>query len=184
MPKLIFYRLIVLVLSTNIAIGPVYANALKNCIAQVAEMDVGAKRAFHSGMHDLIILEAPQFEELAGIYRDFQMALVDKRLRQLQYLLFTNPQQLSVDKTVSKLTNYDWNELDTARMAKVAPEYKALTERIAVLEARNNAHPDWPKLRHFVATILSTNEDFEALTTKLKNGHAAANAQLKSCRGG
>lgn len=184
MPKQIIFRLIILVLSTNISASSANANELKTCVAQVAQMDVGAKRAFHTGMHDLIVREAPQFEELAGIYRDYQMALVDKRLRQLQYLLFTNPQQLSVDGNVSKLTNYDWNELDTARMAKVAPEYKALTERIAVLEERNNAHPDWPKLRQFVATALSANKDFEALTTKLSNGHAAANIQLKSCQGG
>jgi len=164
--------------------GASHANELKTCIAQVAQMDAGNKRAFHTGMRDLIVREAPQFEELAGVYQDHQMALVDQRLRQLQYLLFTNPQQLSVDETVSKLTNYDWNELDTARMAKVAPEYKALTERIAGLEARNNAHPDWPKLRAFVAKDLSANKEFEALKTKLWNGRDAANAHLKSCRGG
>ncbi|NNE21719.1 MAG: hypothetical protein HKN11_03840 [Rhizobiales bacterium] len=164
--------------------GVARANALKTCIAQVAEVDASNKRVFHSRMRDLIVREAPQFEELAGMYRDHQLALVDKRLRQLQYLLFTNPQQLSADETVSKLTNYDWNELDTARMAKVAPEYKALTERIAGLEARNNAHPDWPKLREFVAKDLSANTEFEALKAKLWTGRDAASAQLKSCRGG
>lgn len=183
MPKLILCGLVVLVLASNFANSPTHANALKTCIAQVAEMDVGAKRAFHAGMYDLIVREAPQFEELAGIYRDYQMALVDKRLRQLQYLLFTNPQQLSADETVSKLTNYDWNELDTARMAKIAPEYKALTERIAALEASNNAHPDWTKLREFVAKGLSANKEFEALRSKLWKGRDAATDQLKSCRG-
>ena len=164
--------------------GTAQANDLKTCIAQAAELDVGNKTAFHNGMRDLIVREAPQFDELAGIYREMQIALAEKRHRQLQYLLFTDPERLVIGETISKLTNYDWDEKDTAIMARVAPDYKALVARIDEIEARNQGHADWPALRAFVAEALSEHAQYKTLMTRLWKGRDAASAHLKSCQGG
>ena len=160
-----------------------HANNLRNCIGQIVGVDVGNKNTFQAGLRDLIIREAPQYGELATLNWELQAGLVEKRQRELQYLLFTDPERLDVKRTVSKLTNYDWNELDTIRMARVAPEYKALTERLDGLQLRNNNHSDWPELRTYITTTLVENADYSSLLQQLQKGQDLADRWFKDCRG-
>ena len=160
-----------------------HASNLKNCIAQVVEVDVGNSKSYETALRDLIVREAPQYDELAGINWELQSGLVEKRQREIQYLLFTDPERLDVKHTVFKLINFDWNELDTFRMARVAPEYKALTARLEDLQLRNNNHSDWQALRTFVTTTLVGNADYKSLLIKLQKGQKFADTLFKDCKG-
>jgi len=153
-----------------------------DCLAAVASADLAAKRAYQTGLSDLVLREAPRFAELAGLSRELQLALAEARHRELRYLLRHAPARLKTDDGLAAFTNFDWSAEDGAHLRAEDAAFQTLQERIDALSARSDGHADWPALRALFRDELGRSEAFTALTADFAAARTRAEARLADCR--
>jgi hypothetical protein len=151
------------------------------CIREAAASDLAAKTAFQTGFFDLIAAGRPEFEALASLNRDLQLALAQSRQRRFDYLLLYRREAIRTDSTLSAFRNFDWTERDEAAFRRENEDYRALADRIAELRGRNDDHPDWPELRVFFKEEMTNSPAYRDLLAALQENDKTVAALLESC---
>ncbi len=152
-------------------------SAFAPCVRELAERDLAGKMAFQQGLRDLIAARKPEFEELAELQMQLQIAYARARTARLGFLAARDPQRIDTS-SLTKFRNFDWSAADDAAMAAQDPGAGELVARIAVLRGENDGHCDWPKLR----AELMPGPAFRALMADFANTDDALRESLKDCR--
>lgn len=153
----------------------------KTCADVVSLHYFEAQTEYQDGLYDLIAADAPQFDGLAKLSRDQQLARRLRQRRQMVFLLEQHPARLVTTKGFVRFVNFDWSDDDNAQWLKHDSEAAALEEKIAALDARSNGHPQWPDLRAYYRERLFDNPQYKALTKKLDAAVKDVTATLASC---
>lgn len=151
------------------------------CIERAIDLDLQAKVSFQRSLHDLIVAERPEFSELAGISRDFQVALFRNRAAKLAYLLRHDADRLRTDSGVSAFGNFEWSDPDEASFLAETPNHAAMAVEIERLRRANDGHPDWDGLRTFVQSDLAMSPAFRALANNLRADLVSTEETLDGC---
>ena len=156
-------------------------SAFASCVREVGERDLADKTAFQQGLRDLIAITKPEFEELAELQMQLQIAYARARAARLGYLATRDPERVDT-ASLTKFRNFDWSAADDAAMAAQDPGAGELAARIAVLRGENDGHRDWPKLREFMRAELMPDRAFRALMEDFAKTDDALRESLKDCR--
>ncbi len=156
-------------------------SAFAACVRELAERDLADKTAFQQGLRDLIATTKPEFEELAELQMQLQIAYARAGAARLGFLAAQDPQRIDTS-SLNKFRNFDWSEADDAAIAAQDPGAGEFAARIAVLREENDGHRDWPGLREFMRAELMPGPAFRALLADFAKTDDALRESLKDCR--
>lgn len=154
------------------------------CLVEIAEADLAAKSRYQKGLRDLIVAQRPEFATLADINRDVQLLFAEMRFARLRYLLATAPERIDGASGLSGFRNFDWRDEDLPELLAARPSYAAQIERLEMLKAQNNGHPDWPAMREFVREEFSKEGPFKELTDRFLEHNTTLEEALSECKSG
>jgi len=124
---------------------------------------VAAKVKLQADLADLITRMEPAFEPIATAERDFQLALIQQRTAQFNFLLDHDPNQILLTNGLSKFANFDWTADNGKALERADPDYAAFTQRIVALKQKNGNQSDWLKFRAWFRDTLSKNKEYETI---------------------
>ena len=174
----------IFVISTAIqfAVGSTaHGDALADCVRETASANLAAKNEFQRGLRNLIVQQQPEFETLATISQNLQLRLAEARLAKYDYLLKHARERINIKEGLSRFSNFDWSDEDTDKLKEESHSYRALEAQIAVLQTKNNSHPDWPKLRAYFRSSLNSSVEFKDLMTRFQVQQNDVEATLTNC---
>jgi len=145
------------------ALSPSSAAGFAECVRDATARDFDAKKEYQTALRDLIVRHRPEFESLASLNMELQIAYAQMRKAKFRYLLKHIPARIRTDGGLSKFTNFDWSKEDSERFAGEDAGYRQLEQRKAKLAKANNGHPDWPKLREFFHGELGKRPEYAAM---------------------
>lgn len=157
--------------------------AFAACVQELAKSDLAGKTTFQERVRDLIAVRKPEYQELADLHMEFQVALAQARAAQLGFLVKHDPGRIETE-SLAKFRNFDWSAADDAALAAQNPETGELAARIADLRRKNDGHRDWPKLREFMRAELFPAPAFRALMADITKNDRAVRKGLRDCRRG
>lgn len=161
---------------------PARAQDFTTCAAAVSHDYLAAKQQYQTRLRDLIAGKKPEFTPLADLNMQLQTALAEAHHLKLLHLLKSDPARIIAGKGLSQFANFDWTPGDAANLVASDTKFSALTTRIAHLEARNNGHQQWPALRTYVRSDLSSDPDFRQITSQLTDATANLAKRLQTCQ--
>ena len=164
--------------------GPAWAGAFADCVRDAAGRDLAAKTDFQRGMRDLIVQQRPAFKPLADVNMALQITYAEARRAKFDYLLKHDAGRIETTKGLTRFGNFAWSDADTKKFIEESGSYRALEKRLATLKERNNAHPDWPKMRKYFRTALGQSPDFRALMARFQSLQRDVTAVISKCRQG
>ena len=156
-------------------------SAFAACVRELAQRDLAGYTAFQERLRDLAVAGKPEFEELAELQMQLQIAYARARTARLGFLAAHDPQRVDT-ASLSKFRNFDWSAADDAAMAAQDPGAGEFAARIAVLRGKNDGHRDWPELREFMRAELMPDPAFGALMADFAKTDDALREGLKDCR--
>ena len=157
------------------------AASFADCVRDVATKDLAAKTEFQRDLRDLVVRDRPEFDALATLNMELQIRLAEARRAMIDHLLARDPDRIDTTRGLGRFSNFAWSDEDSERFAAQDASYRELRGRIATLEERNNAHPDWPDLRAYYRAELGQSADFAALVTRLQSRQSEAESLLEGC---
>ena len=125
-----------------------------------------------------MIGKRPDFEAVATAQRDLQVAYLDRRTSQFEYLLADDPSRIVLTKGLSRFTNYTWSDEDTQTLRVADPGYAALEAKVAALRKRNDDQRDWPSFREYFRNTLVKSQEYQALLSEFMEKQKAVEALL------
>jgi hypothetical protein len=144
---------------------------------------LAGKTAFQEGVREIIAARKPEFEGLADLHSEFQIALTRARAARLAFLVEHDPGPIDTE-SLAKFRNFEWSAADDAAFAARHPEGGELAAGIADLRRKNDGHRDWPKLREFMRAELFPSPAFRALMADITKNDRALRKGLRDCRRG
>lgn len=159
-----------------------WAGAFSDCVEDVVARDLDATVAFQRGLRDLALRDKPEFEALASLNMELQIALFEARALETAYLARRDPARIKTAEGLSAFRNFDWTEQDAAALARESSDYRARRENVARLRASSDGHPDWPALRDHFGKQVRPDPAFEALMARLTESTGALGARARACR--
>lgn len=156
-------------------------DGLADCVREAASANLAAKNEFQRGLRNLIVQQQPEFETLATISQNLQLRLAEARLAKYDYLLKHARERINTKDGLSRFSNFDWSDEDTEKFKEESDSYRALESQIAVLQTRNNGHPDWPKLRVYFRSNLNSSVEFKNLMTRFQVRQNDVEVTLTNC---
>ena len=151
-------------------------------MAEVAARDLDATVAFQRGLRDLVLRDKPEFEALASLNMELQIALFEARALETAYLARRDPARIKTAEGLSAFRNFEWSAQDEAALARESAQYLDLAERIAGLREGNDGHPDWPALRDHFGKQVRPDPAFKALMARPSESGAGFGQALQACR--
>ena len=106
-----------------------------------------AQRYWQQELAEFLTRHQPDLKDLIALNRDLQLAMIEKRSLEFQYLLKAHPERIVTDHDMSRFANFDWDDHDAEALREVNPEFAHVEERIKDLREHNDGHPQWPALR-------------------------------------
>lgn len=106
-----------------------------------------AQRHWQQELAEFLTRHQPELKDLIALNRDVQLAMIEKRSLEFQYLLKVDPERIVTDQGMSRFTNFDWDNQDAQELRQVNPAFAQVEERIKDLRQRSDSHPQWPVLR-------------------------------------
>ncbi len=159
-----------------------WAGAFSDCVEDVVARDLAATVAFQRGLRDLALRDKPEFEALASLNMELQIAMFEARALETAYLARRDPARIKTAEGLSAFRNYDWTEQDGAALARESSDYRAHRENVALLRASSDGHPDWPALRDHFGKQVRPDPAFKALMARLTESTGALGARVRFCR--
>ena len=89
------------------ALAPSSAAGFAECVGDAAAGDFDAKKEYQTTLRDLIVRHRPEFESLASLNMELQIALAEAGKARFRYLLKHSPRRIRTDGGLSKFTNFD-----------------------------------------------------------------------------
>ena len=154
------------------------------CAAELAEQDLENKLAYQRSLRDLVVAEAPQYEALADISRDLQVAFAKGRKRRLMDLTERDPARLQGSDDIMAFRNFNWSDEEETALRKADPDYDRLQVEAELLRTKNDGHEDWPALRDVFQNKIAKSPDFAALMGKFQSDQREMEQAFRNCRDG
>ncbi len=158
-------------------------DAFAACVAEVTARDLVATVAYQRALRDLVLRDKPEFEALANLNMELQIAMFETRALKTAYLARRDPARIKTAEGLSAFRNFEWPAQDEAALARESADYRDLVERIERLREGNDGHPDWPALRDHFGKQVRPDPAFKALMARLSAGDAGLGQALQACRG-
>ena len=170
-------------LAAFVACGPNTDGDVRRCLAAVYTGYADAQRTWQRSLRDAVVSARVEFNDLAELSADLQLALIDRGEARFRYLVDQARDRLQLDGGLSEFVNVGlgWSDEDNVALMANDPDYRALEERINRLRADNDARPDWPTLRTYFRTELSASEPYTDALERLTSSTAEWEDLLDSC---
>ena len=154
-----------IILAVFFAISPLSASAdsFHDIAIQARAKYAAAQESWQRGLAELVTRTDTNFQEIATIQRDLQLAYIEQSTARFRYLLKHDSQRIILTNGVSKFANFEWSDKDTKALTDSDPKYVQLQKRILELETKNDKEPDWPKIRVWFRDTLSKSGDYKTL---------------------
>ena len=127
-----------------------------------------AQERWQRDLAELVKRANPNFEEIAFIQRDLQLAYVEQGNVRFRYLLDHDFHRIILINGVSQFSNFGWTDADSKALSVSAPTYVQLQKRIEVLKKKNDEESDWPKFREWFRDELSKSGDYKTLLSNFQ----------------
>ncbi len=114
-----------------------------------------AQREWQIGLAELAVEQRPEFEAIAKVQRDLQVAYLERGTSKFEYLMAEDPSRIVITEGLSQFINYDWSDEDTQTLREADPGYAALDVKVAALRKSNDDQRDWGSFRN---TLLKSKE--------------------------
>jgi hypothetical protein len=161
---------------------PVRAGTVPECAESAYAQAASASQEWQHGLRDLIAKGRPDLTTLATLEMERQLALIDRRQAQFQYLLRTDVRRIRTSEGLASFRNFDWSETDARVLRQQSPNYVAIERKVVELERQGEARRDWPALRDYMRTSLSPSPQFQDLLKGLRGRELGIERLLKSCQ--
>ncbi len=137
-------------------------------------------------LQDLIVSSRPDYEELVSLSADLQLAMIERSQARFVYLLTQQSDQISSTGDLSQLVKVGlrWTPADEQALLAVDLKYEALSARVDSLRTLNDGHPDWPDLRAYFASELSTRADYTEVLERFQKRQVELEEELTRCAAG
>jgi hypothetical protein len=161
---------------------PVRAGAVQECAERAYAQAVSASQEWQHGLRDVLVKVRPDLATLATLEMEHQLALIDRRHAQFQYLLRTNVGRVDTREGLGTFRNFDWAEADARILRQQSSSYVAIERKVVELERQTQAQRDWPAMRDYVRTSLSASPQFQDSLKRLQERERRIEQLLTSCR--
>lgn len=162
----------------------VAAAGFEECAARAATANQETFTRFQRRLRDLIADSKPEFEPLATLSMELQIAYAELRNAKIGYLLRHDPARVITGQGMGKFANFDWVADDDTAFADESPGNRRLADRVATLSARNNADPHWPQMRKFFRDTLAKDEKYKTLISDFMAENQVIEKLIAGCRPG
>lgn len=125
-----------------------------------------SQKDWQNNLTNLIIRNNSEIKDIANLYRDDQILLIDKNLLGVTLLLDKSPNMLNESKAVSR-----WLDLDNTKedkLAKQSSTYRKLLNKKNAIKIRN-PHPDGDKLRRVMRNNIITSQEYNNLLSDFRS---------------
>jgi hypothetical protein len=161
---------------------PACAETFQECAARAYAQAASASRDWQHDFRDLIVKMRPDLATIATLEMEHQLALINRRQAQFQYLIQTDGRRVRTHEGLSAFRNFDWTEGDARVLRQQNPDYVAMERTVVDLERQGRARRDWPALGDYVRTSLSASPQFQALLKRFRDRERGIEQLLKSCQ--
>ena len=145
---------------------PAGAETFPDCAERAYAEAASASQEWQRGLRDLIVKMRPDLATLATLEMERQLALIDRRQAQFEYLIRTDVRRVRTSEGLASFRNFDWSEADALVLRQQSPSYAAIERKVGELERQGEARRDWPALRDYVRTSLSSSPQFQDLAQR------------------
>ena len=149
--------------SALLSLTPAGADDLTEAARTVRATYTASQIEWQRGLAELVIRMRPDFEDVATLQRDLQLAYVELGTARFESLLEEDPSRIVLTGGLSAFANFRWSEEDTEILMADDASYAALEKKVAALRKRNDDHPSWPSFREYFRNSLSKTREYQAL---------------------
>jgi hypothetical protein len=158
------------------------ADRVRECTERAYAQDVAAKQDWHRGVRELVAQARPDLATVATLQMEQQLALVNRRQAEFNYLIGANPKRIRTGEGLATFRNFDWTESDALVLRRQSQSYATLANRIADLESQTKSRSDWPALQEYSRTILAGSPQFQRLLETLQVRESGIERLLRTCQ--
>ena len=137
-----------------------------------------AQSSWQTGLAELISSKNQSFTDLAIIQRNLQLSMISLRNERFRYLLQKDPKRLTLDKGISKLTNFEWSDKDSKALSAQDPSYAELEALTEELKEINKIQQKWPELRTFFKEEITGTPEYKKLLDEFLSAQKIADEML------
>lgn len=144
----------------------------ENCLLSKYKRYAAVQKIWQKDLTKLIILNNTELKEVADLYLNDQLLLIQKSEMAVSMLLDLSTKKLKLDKTVNR-----WLQLegfDDHELAKQSAAYKQIIEKIKANKKRK-PHKNGAKLREIMRTKIVPSNDFKVLYSNYSDKVRAIN---------
>lgn len=161
---------------------PARAGTFPECAERAYAQAASASREWQHGLRDFLVKLRPDLATLATLEMEHQLALIDRRQAQFQYLLRTDVRRVHTREGLASFRNFDWTEADARVLRQQSSNYVAIERKVVELERQGQARRDWPALHDYVRTSLSASPQFQDLLKRLQERERGIEQLLNGCQ--
>jgi hypothetical protein len=121
---------------------------------------LAAQTRWQDNLAALLIVDKPEFKELAIAQRDHQHALIALKRARFIYLVNHDPQRLDIGE-LGRFTNFTWSEADTAAAGQADSGYRHLEQEVSRTRAIEDRQPQREAFRHYFQAEFAQSENFQ-----------------------
>ena len=114
-----------------LVISPASAAEFAETARKARAAYAAAQLEWQRGLAQLVIEKRPDFEAVATTQRDLQVAYLELRSTQFEYLLANDPSRILLTEGLSRFTNLALSDEDTRTFREADPGYAALEVKVA-----------------------------------------------------
>ena len=162
--------------------APARGGTFPECAERAYAQAVSASQEWQHGLRDVLVKVRPDLATLATLEMERQLALIDRRQAEFQYLLGTDVRRVHTGEGLAAFRNFDWTEADARVLRQQSSSYVAIERKVAELERQGQGRGDWPALRDFVRTSLTASPQFQDLLKRLQKRERGIEELLKVCQ--
>ena len=157
------------------------ADTFPGCVTRVYAEDMKAKHVWHHSLRDLITQARPDLATLATLDMDQQLALMDRRQAQFNYLVQVDPKRIHTREGLSSFRNFDWAQTDALILRQRSLSYVVIERRVADLARLTQGHPNRPALQDYFQSVLSVSPQFQGMVQRLGERESDVEGLLQGC---
>jgi len=137
-----------------------------------------AERQYQEESADFLAARQTDLKELIFLNRNLQLALIERRSLEFQYLLVEHPERIVTNRRISRFANYDWTDEDAQALRRTNPAYVAAIDHLKDLKERSDRDSRWPALRA-ASQALAKEPDYQDIDHRFKQRTETAGRLLK-----
>ena len=144
----------------------------ESCLLSKYERYAAAQKSWQKDLTELIILNNTELKEVADLYLNDQLLLIQKSVMAVAMLLDLSPEKLKSDQKVNRWLQLEGS--DDNELAKQSVAYNQVLEKSKANKNRK-PHKNGDKLREIVRTKIVPSKDFKVLYSNFSDKVRAIN---------